>query len=136
MPHCILEYSANVVDCPDLRRLFSELHDVLISTGLFEREAIKSRAIRHDDFVIGDGDPRRAFVALNIVILSGRPDDAKARITDGALVLLKRFFCETIAEQKCNITVQVSELHRESYRRFTSRPGGPGDRPKRGLSGM
>jgi len=125
MPHCILEYSANVVDCPDLRRLFSELHELLISTGLFEREAIKSRAIRHDDFVVGDGDPRRAFVALNIVILSGRPDEAKVRITDGALELLKRFFGESIAEQKCNITVQVSELHRGSYRRFTSRPAAP-----------
>jgi 5-carboxymethyl-2-hydroxymuconate isomerase len=120
MPHCTLEFSGNVIDCPDLRRLFSELHDVLTSTGLFEREAIKSRAIRYDDYFIGDGDPHRAFVALDVSILSGRPDDAKARITEGALDLLKRHFAESIAEQICNITVQVSELHRSSYRRFTS----------------
>jgi len=123
MPHCTLEFSSNVMDCPDLRKLFSELHDVLASTGLFDREAIKSRAIRHDDYLIGDGDRHRAFVALDVSILSGRPDDAKARITDGALELLKQHFAESIAEQTCNITVKVSEIHRSSYRRFASATG-------------
>lgn len=43
MPHCILEYSANVVDRPDVTRLLKEIHDALMATGLFTLTDIKWR---------------------------------------------------------------------------------------------
>jgi len=120
MPHCILEYSANVVDQPDMTRLLVDIHDAIMATGLFTLADIKSRAIRHEQYVIGDGDTERAFVTLNVQILEGRSDEVKAQISEAALEVLKRAFPESLRQRKCSLTVQVSEIHRPSYRRYLS----------------
>jgi len=117
MPHCILEYSSNIVDRPDPTRLLTDIHEALASTSLFSLADIKSRIIRHDAYVVGDGAPERSFVTLNIQIFGGRSDEAKGRITDAATEVLKRAFPESLRRQKCSLTVQVSEIHRPSYRR-------------------
>ncbi|HKV08801.1 MAG TPA: 5-carboxymethyl-2-hydroxymuconate Delta-isomerase [Thermoanaerobaculia bacterium] len=124
MPHCILEYSANLPESPDFQALFRELHEVLVASGEFKLEDIKSRAVRHEVFRIGDGDPKRTFVAMNLCLLSGRSDEVKAGLARSILELLKRAFARTLAETACSLSVQVSELHRPSYQKVL----GPVDR--------
>jgi len=120
MPHCILEYSSNINDKINLKKLLHDINTMLASTGLFNLMDIKSRAVEHDLYVVGDGDPNRAFAALTISIFSGRPDNVKVNITESALQLLKDAFNTTLQEKKCSITVQIGDIHRESYRRITS----------------
>lgn len=117
MPHCILEYSGNIADPVDLHDLFRELHDVLVGTGEFALADIKSRAIRHEVYLIADGDPDRVFITMNLAILSGRSDEVKAHMARAVRELLERSFPRTLAEKKCSLTVQVSELHRPSYQK-------------------
>ena len=117
MPHCILEYSANAVDEPDWRETLAALHRVLVATGLFVLDDIKSRVVRQGDFLVGDGRSARAFVALEIQILSGRSDEVKGEICDAALQVLLRAFPQTVASPTTSFTVQISEIHRPSYRR-------------------
>lgn len=117
MPHCILEYSANLPEVPDFQVLFQQLHDVLMASGQFTLDDIKSRAIRHDVFRIGDGDPRRTFVTMNLRLLSGRSDEVKAELSRSVLALLERAFARTLAESICSLTVHVSELYRPSYQK-------------------
>jgi 5-carboxymethyl-2-hydroxymuconate isomerase len=117
MPHCTLEYSANVPDRPDARRLLAEVHEALMSTGLFTLADIKSRAVRQEQFVIGDGDAARVFATLTIEILEGRSDEVKAEISEAALAVLARHFPASLAERTCSLTVQVRDIHRASYRR-------------------
>jgi 5-carboxymethyl-2-hydroxymuconate isomerase len=117
MPHCILEYSNNILDQPDVRQVLRGIHDVLAGTELFSLNDIKSRAVKHDDFFIGDGDASRAFVALTIQILSGRSGDVKADISRRAFEFLKQTYPQSIEELKCSITVQIVEIDRASYRR-------------------
>jgi 5-carboxymethyl-2-hydroxymuconate isomerase len=126
MPHCTLEYSANVPDRPDVRRLLLEVHEALTATGLFTLADIKSRAVRHETFVIGDGDETRVFATLTIEILDGRSDEVKAAISAAALEVLARHFPASLAERACSLTVQVRDIHRASYRR---RIGEAGRRP-------
>ena len=121
MPHLVLEYSANVPDQPDLRRLLLDLHDALAATGLFERKDLKSRAVRHDVFAVADGAEDRPFVALSIAILGGRSDEVKAAISETALDVLVRAFPELVAEGRGAISVEVRDLHRASYRRVRVR---------------
>lgn len=120
MPHCILEYSDNIADPIDLRDLFRQLHDVLVGTGEFALADIKSRAVKHEVYLIADGDPDRVFITMNLAILSGRSDEVKARMARAVRELLERSFPRTLAERKCNLTVQVSELHRPSYQKVFS----------------
>ncbi len=120
MPHCTLEYSDNIPHKPDLRKLLLELGELLVATGQFERANIKSRAVEHDLFVVGDGAPERAFVALEIGILDGRSDELKAGLSESALELLERHFSAALAQTSCSITVQVADIHRASYRKRVS----------------
>jgi 5-carboxymethyl-2-hydroxymuconate isomerase len=117
MPHCTLEHSANL-DAQDWQAVFAALRKALLATGEFALADIKCRALAYEHFSIGDGSGARGFVALTIEILDGRSDELKGRIADGALAAL----CETIDASvvaPLNVTVQIRDLHRASYRRHT-----------------
>ena len=121
MPHCILEYSDNISEKPHIKELLTEINDFLANTGLFNKADIKSRAFCHDTYIVGDGEKDRAFASLNIHILSGRENEAKSRISNGALKILEKSLHLSITEKNCSITVQITDLHRESYARIGGR---------------
>ena len=120
MPHCIFEYSANIADNPDWPQIVRRVHDKLVATNLFIAEDIKSRIVKHDHFLIGHGQPNQSFVTLNLQILDGRSDEIKRELTQMALEILVGAFPKSLANQKCSITVQVSDIHRASYQRHVS----------------
>jgi len=122
MPHCILEASDNLLDTPDWGALLASLHAALVGTGLFKEADLKSRVILHRHFRVADGAPDRAFATLDVQILEGRDDATKARISEALMAVLAGAFPRTAAAMRLNLTVQVSELHRASYRRATSGP--------------
>jgi len=121
VPHLVLEYSANVPDKTDLRRVLLDLHEALLASALFERKDLKSRAVRHEDFAVADGAGDRPFVALSIAILEGRPDEVKAALSEAALDVLVRAFPKLVAGGRGAISVEVRDLHRASYRRVRVR---------------
>jgi len=120
MPHCILETSDNLLDQPDWRELLLAINGTLVETGLFQAGDIKSRLVRHDTFAIGDGAPDQAFVTLNVQILQGRTDEVKASLSATLLPVLTRAFPRTLAQRRCSLTVQISDIHRTSYGRKVS----------------
>ncbi len=122
MPHCILEYSSNVIDESDWPRTLLALHEVIMDTGLFVLSDIKSRVIRHEQYLVGDGLDNQAFVTLNIQILSNRSDSVKNQIARAAMPILAEAFPKTFAQMKCSITVQISDIHRPSYQRQINYP--------------
>jgi len=117
MPHLVLELSDNLIDRPDLRAVLLELHEVLMATGAFAREDIKSRVLRHATFAVADGAPERAFVALEIRILEGRSDAVKAAASEGALAVLERAFAASLERLPVGLSVEVRDMARASYRR-------------------
>jgi 5-carboxymethyl-2-hydroxymuconate isomerase len=123
MPHLVLEYSANVPDQPDFRRVLLDLHDALVASALFERKDIKSRAVRHDVSAVADGAQDRAFVALSIAILEGRSDDVKAALSEAALDVLVGAFPKLVESGRGAISVEIRDLHRASYRRVRIQEG-------------
>jgi 5-carboxymethyl-2-hydroxymuconate isomerase len=120
MPHCILEYSANIADTPDWRQLFLKLHTRLAATGQFQLADIKSRAVCHEVHFSGDGAQDRAFITLNIQMLDGRSDEVKKEISALAAELVAGFFPLSMKNQKTSITVQICDIHRASYQRRVS----------------
>jgi 5-carboxymethyl-2-hydroxymuconate isomerase len=93
-----------------------------VGTGLFAEGDIKSRVIRHDTFRVADGAPDRAFVTLDVQVMAGRSDEVKASLSDTLLPVLLAAFPRTCAGMRLNVTVQISDLHRPSYRRTTTTP--------------
>jgi len=88
-----------------------------VETGLFKLNDIKSRAIRRDDFLIGDGDATRTFVALEIQIFTGRDAATRKAIAQKAMEILQKAFAPAVEETPCSLSVQVTEIDREVYLR-------------------
>jgi 5-carboxymethyl-2-hydroxymuconate isomerase len=120
MPHCILEASDNLLDAPDWAALLGRIHQGLVATGLFQEADLKSRVRLHPVFRVADGAPDRAFATLDIQVLEGRSDEVKAQISAAMMPILAAAFPRTTEQMRLNLTVQVSDLHRASYRRQTS----------------
>lgn len=117
MPHCVLEYSSNVVDRIDTRAFFLELHQTIIKSGPFNLDQIKSRAVCRDEFVVGDGNPDKSFVYLQISILSGRDKGIRTTLSQRALKLIEIYFPKTHASGTCSMTVEIREMDKETHLR-------------------
>ncbi|MBF6046318.1 hypothetical protein GO001_13965 [Streptomyces sp. NRRL B-1677] len=119
MPHLMLEHSGNIRESVDEAGLFRELHAALSEVGGFRVQDFKSRVVRLNAY-IGDGTYEQAFVNLDIRTFAGKSADAKSRISQEALRVLGRHFRRTMTETSCDISVQITELNRESYSRTRS----------------
>jgi len=117
MPHCILEYSDNIIDKTDNPAILKNIHNILVATKLFSLNDIKSRAIIHHDYLVGDGNPDRAFVNLTVSFLSGKDENVKKKISKDCLEILKKSFPLSSEKLKLSMTVEIRELDKETYLR-------------------
>ncbi len=117
MPHLVLEYSDNVMQPVDWSALFSGLHQAVAEAGA-PRQNCKSRAIRHETYQVADGLPGSAFVHLTIGLLAGRTDEVKAALARRCLELLAETFRPSLDSLDLQISVELRDLHRESYQRL------------------
>jgi 5-carboxymethyl-2-hydroxymuconate isomerase len=115
MPHLTLEYTANVAPATDLRRLFSRLHHVLAGVGGISIANFKSRAIRLDDYHVGDGSAENAFVHLEIRLLEGRAAELKRDIGRQSLRLLHEHFAPAAEALALQITVDFRDIAPQTY---------------------
>lgn len=120
MPHVMLEYSGNVREDLDVPGLFVELHALLATAGEFRVQDFKSRAVRMNDYFIGDGTYEQAFVNLDIRTFAGKSEELRGRISRAALRVLTEHFQRTMDEVACDISVQITELDRKSFARARS----------------
>ncbi len=118
MPHCLLEYSANVLDEVDPQGLFLRLHRELKEIQAFSTDDIKSRAWRHTDYFVGDGAPQNAFVFLRFSLLSGRDISVRQRVGQACVKVLTEAFAKSLASQTCQFSVEVVEMDRSVYTKF------------------
>lgn len=117
MPHCILEYSNNLVEENDnhTRETLAQIHQVVMSSGLFKANDIKVRSQQYDIYHIGNAKPQNAFIHLKIQILSGRELAARKALCSDVTKYLRERYKNSVNELDCDITVEVSEIERETY---------------------
>ena len=77
MPHLVIEYSANVAEHHDIKKLVTCVHQAAIDHGLPPIEGLRTRAVCRDDYMVADGNPDYAFIALHTRIGPGRSDEDK-----------------------------------------------------------
>jgi 5-carboxymethyl-2-hydroxymuconate isomerase len=118
MPHLTLEYTGNIAPQIQARDLFAQLHQILASASGIRIENMKSRAVRRDDYYIGAGTSRAAFVHLEIRFMAGRSSEFKQSIGQQCLTLLKETLGPALAEFDLQITVEIGEIERASYFKF------------------
>ena len=108
MPHLTLEYSDNIE--VDVQPLLARLHEEVVATGAINLKGIKSRAIRHTQYRIADGDPDYAFVHVGLLIRDGRPIEVQKDATQRVMKVLKETFGNLFETRKLSLTVDLKEM--------------------------
>jgi 5-carboxymethyl-2-hydroxymuconate isomerase len=108
MPHLTLEYSDNLEI--DVQPLLARLHEEVVATGAINLKGIKSRAIKHTQYRIADGDPDYAFVHVGLLIREGRPIEIQKEATQRVMQVLKETFGHLFERRKLSLTVDLKEM--------------------------
>lgn len=108
MPHLVLEYSDNIG--VDVQPLLARLHEEVVATGAINLKGIKSRAIKHTQYRIADGDPDYAFVHVGLLIREGRPLEVQKDATQRVMNVLKETFGHYFEKRKLSLTVDLKEM--------------------------
>ncbi len=108
MPHLTLEYSDNLEF--DVQPLLAHLHTELVATGAINLKGIKSRAIKHNQYRIADGDPAYAFVHVNLLIREGRPVEVQKEAAQRVMAVLKEAFGVRFENSYLSLSVDIKEM--------------------------
>lgn len=118
MPHLTLEYSSNVLEPASWDDVFRRAHDVLVEIGQIRRENCKSRAVRRDQYLVGNSRKGEAFIHLDVRFLEGRPAAVKRSIGERLLSLLREHFCADDHSRVLQITVEIRDIRKDEYFKF------------------
>ena len=110
MPHCIIEYSAEIADAVDIEELIDAVHAGALASGLFPEYDIKTRAMGFQHH--RTGQTRDSFVHVSVHLLDGRDEVQKAALSDQ---ILQRI--EPLTPQVVSVGVEICDIHRASYRK-------------------
>src|SRR5512139_2415183 len=108
MPHLTLEYTDNLDF--EVQPLLARLHSELVATGAINLKGIKSRAVRHSEYRIADGNPEYAFVHVNLLIREGRPIETQQEAARRVLGVLKETFGDRFIDSYLSLSVDIKEM--------------------------
>ena len=108
MPHLTLEYTDNLTF--DVQSLLARLHDELVATGAVNLKGIKSRAIRHTEYRVADGNPAYAFVHVGLLIREGRPVPVQQDAAQRVLAALKETLGAHFETGYLSLSVDIKEM--------------------------
>jgi 5-carboxymethyl-2-hydroxymuconate isomerase len=108
MPHLTLEYTDNLEF--EIQPLLARLHSELAATGAINLKGLKSRAIRHSDYRIADGNAEYAFVHVNLLIREGRPIEVQKDAAQRVMNVLKETFGQRYENSYLSLSVDIKEM--------------------------
>jgi 5-carboxymethyl-2-hydroxymuconate isomerase len=126
MPHLTLEYTDNLRF--DVQPLLARLHEELVATGAVNLKGIKSRAIRHTEYRLADGNPDYAFVHVGLLIREGRPLETQQDAARRVMTVLEETFGQRFKTGYLSLSVDIKEM-REGI--ALTHHNIPGDEPKK-----
>lgn len=114
MPQLILEYSSNVIE-PD-KELLKSINQFLTEILPTELSSCKSRAIRHDNFCVGNGNEKNAFIHVNLKVMPGRTVEKLNDVGNGMMKILQEYFHQSLQKLKLQITIEIGELEKTYFK--------------------
>lgn len=110
MPHCIVEYSANLEADLSPRKLIRRIYDAIVATGVYPLGGVRVRAARRDLYIVADGDPDNAFVAVLIRMGQGRDEATRRRVSQEVLAALADETSASFARRGLSLSVEIQEI--------------------------
>ena len=114
MPQIKVEYSAGLGAGFDAPAFARHLHAIVVEIAGADLGSCKTRLVRLDDHVIGDGSANQAMIHIDLRILTGRTDDQKRRLGEAVLAAAVAAV-DKPEDMQIQVTVEVRELDRAHY---------------------
>ncbi|MEM7259300.1 MAG: 5-carboxymethyl-2-hydroxymuconate Delta-isomerase [Pseudomonadota bacterium] len=123
MPHFTFEYSANVAELVDLKKMATLIRDTALDTGFFELGAVRVRGVRCDVYTVADDLPDNGFIDLSLRLGQGRSDADKKLIGDAIFAALEQYLAAPLATEHFALSFEVREINSAlSYKRNAIHP--------------
>jgi 5-carboxymethyl-2-hydroxymuconate isomerase len=106
MPHLTVEYSANLDRLIDMNRVVHALHSAALGTGYVPTDALRTRAIRCDHYVIADGRAANLFVAVVLRLAPGRTGEQRVTMISALMGALESALGTVAAEAMLSVECQ------------------------------
>ncbi len=110
MPHVVVEYSANLEAEIEPMRLLRAVHEAVLAQPIFEAPGVRTRAARREHFLVADGDPSHAFVAVTARIGPGRTQEARKAASEAIMAALYGALEPVYRNRGLILSVEVTEL--------------------------
>lgn len=115
MPIITIEYSSNLSIDKKIRPFLLETHQILVDEIKTDLRTCRSNIIKCENYVIGDGDPRNAFIVLSVRMLPGRTDEIKNRTGKILLQKIHKDFTDEIKKYDTQVRVYLTETDKSHY---------------------
>ncbi len=122
MPHCLLEYSANLETRGDFSALTKKIAATMLaqrhdingdSVPVFPIGGVRVRAYRTDSYCIGDGSIEAGFVHAEMKIGAGRSAQTIKQSGDAVFATIKEHFAEEFARTGLALSMEINEFSEE-----------------------
>lgn len=110
MPHCTLEYSANLDAKTDMSALCADISAAIFATGLFELGAVRVRALRCDAYAIADRHPENAFIDMSFRIGRDRTREEKRRAGEAIVAAASERLAPQFAAPHFALPLEIREI--------------------------
>ena len=108
MPQLTLEYTNNLEF--DVQDVLARLHSELTATGAINLKGLKSRAVSLSEYRIADGNPKYAFVHVNLLIREGRPIKVQKDLSQRVMKVLEDTFGQRFEKNYLSLSVDIKEM--------------------------
>jgi 5-carboxymethyl-2-hydroxymuconate isomerase len=110
MPHFTIEYSSNLEGRVDFKELAKVVHNAALATGVFEVGAVRTRTEPRNVYVIADGHPDNAFVAVTARIAQGRSPEVRKRLGATVFDALCSYMAKVYETTPIGLSLEVQEI--------------------------
>lgn len=110
MPHLILEYTKNLDAEIKSKQLLEKAHAVMLNSGLFNPEAVKSRTRCLEEHLLGTQGEDTSFIHISVALLEGRTVEQKKELSKAITTCIKNEFAEL-----GSVSVEIRDMEKASY---------------------
>lgn len=110
MPHCSIEYSANLERQTDLGQLCDRIADALIATGLFPLGGLRVRTVAAEAWVVADDRPENAFADIVLRVGAGRTEAQLRHAGEAVMHAARSHFAPLLAHPHFALSLEIREI--------------------------
>lgn len=111
MPHFVVEYTDNLKEQANIKKLLEEIHKVFIARDtIFPIGGLRSRAIELKEYRVADGAEDDAFVHAQVKIGAGRSEEVKKDVCDALFEVIKEHFSHVSSKRYLALSMELVEF--------------------------